>query len=163
MSHNIHLVVVKAESGADACSTVETELEGWGNEDNYRIIFGAVSADNEVYEKEKSRHYNLSPKTIEGINKMVREWVEDPYYDKEAKNVLENYAQGKPVKSFDWVNVSRWADLMHERQQVENQAKGKPFNVLEHSFFEYHYDELGVTHLSYEGEKKWVVFVDMHS
>ena len=69
--HNLHYVVVKAETGEEACSEVESSIEDFGNENNWRNICGAVSQDNEVYKSLDGRWKPEDDDTIEKINESI--------------------------------------------------------------------------------------------
>lgn len=176
--HNLHLVVVKADSAEDACSIVETELESFGNENNWRTICGAVSEKDEVFSKEGDFRGRYTPSdcetlTIEAINKMVKEWMKGNYYGDTAKKKL---AKGKldfsKWNSGDLWSLEQYAKHLYQVAKIKESKKhnkkagkkvSKDFDVLNDSFYAYEYTECGVTHIDYEGEKTYVVFVDMHS
>lgn len=172
--HNLHLVVVKAENGQDACSIVETEISRWGDENNWRTICGAVSEDDEVYQAEEGRFEpGESYDTIAKINKMVKGWLKGSFYGETAKRLLD---KGKKIERFSsqeaW-SLMRYAEYIMELKHIKERkkfrkAKGQDvkssFDVLTDSFYEWKLDENGVTQLDVDGDGKlWVVFVDMHS
>jgi len=69
MAHNLHLIVVRAESGLDACNEAEDLLFDFGTENNWRSMCGAVSEDNEVYLNGEGRYEpDEKSDTIEKIN-----------------------------------------------------------------------------------------------
>ena len=47
--HNLHLYIITADTGEDACSMVESNIESWGGEDNYSTICHAISEDGAIY------------------------------------------------------------------------------------------------------------------
>jgi len=171
--HNLHLVVVRAESGEDACSEAESFLMDWGNEDNWRTMCGAVSQDNEVYKASDGRFEpDDNTNTIAKINKMVKGWMKGDLYSETAKKLL---AKGKKVESFNTYqlySLQQYAKFLYEvKSYKETKAlrrkSGKEvsnqFNVLEDEFYSFAYVECGVTQ-THSGEGKlWIVFCDMHS
>ena len=163
--HNLHLVVVIAETGQDACNAVEAWLEEWGTDNNWRGMCGAVSQDNVVYIPSDAGRFPPDDEynTIEKINKMVAGRVNGEPWTKDS---FDKLMRGEKMDSQDWWGVKDYAKHMVEKVA----SKDSNIDVLDgFSFFEYSYDESGVTQLDNgdgeigEGEKKWVVFVDMHS
>jgi len=162
--HNLHYVRVKANSGEEACQFAESALMDFGNENNWRTMCGAVSQDNEVYNAGDGRYIpmNTNASVIEAINDQVNGWIKDSFLGKIAE---DKFAKGETNlsewESHELYSLSKWANHLAEA----NSYKDKSFNVLEDSFFAYQYDELGVSDCTWEGEgdKIWIVFVDMHS
>jgi len=164
--HNLHLLVVIAETGKEACDSAEAWLEEWGTENNWRCMCGAVSQDDEVFVPADAGRFppDDNDNTIEKINKMVAGWVNAEAW---TKSYFDKLMAGKEeMTSQDWWGVKDYAKHMVEKTA----SKDSNIDVLDgFSYFEYSYDEIGVTQLDNgdgtvgEGEKKWVVFVDMHS
>ena len=46
--HNIHYVRTYANNAQNACNFVESEIESWGDENNWRTICGAVNKKGKV-------------------------------------------------------------------------------------------------------------------
>jgi hypothetical protein len=163
--HNLHLVVLKAEDAQDACDTVESQIEDYGNENNWRTICGCVSEDNEVYIHDKSGRYPPEAnETIESINAMVRKWVN-------SEGSFSGAAIAKLKKEPDF---TKWTDSLAlwslgkyvDELRYKAELNGEEFDVLQHSYANGVYDECGVTQLDVweeEDTKTYVVFVDMHS
>ncbi len=161
--HNLHLVVIKAENAKDACSTVENELLEWGNENNWRTICGCVSKDNKVYHCEDSGRYppDKDSNTIAKINKMVQEWIN-------AEDFCSQQAIEKLKVEADitkWAPTELWSLQKYAEKLAQDYGlKGKKFNIWKDTYYEYKYDECGVTNMDYTDKgKEFVVFVDMHS
>jgi hypothetical protein len=164
MSHSLHLLVVRAKNGEEACRIAEGETLDFGNDNNWRSFVGAVSEDNEVYHDEhEEQSWMEDCESIEAINKKVTEWRGPEVYDaKEGKALLLKAAK-KPnaMKSMDWYGLRKYAEF-----KQEGGGKTAKFDVLYESFYEYKYEEEGVTHLESLNKKDgklWVVFMDMHS
>jgi len=171
--HNLHFIVVKADTGEDACSEAESFLMEWGNENNWRTMCGAVSEDNEVFDAKDGRYRpDEDCNTIAKINKYVEAWMKDEFFSTTAKKKL---ARGKKVENFtthELYSLEKYAKFLYEVKSLkqtktylrkEGQKVSRNFNVLQDNFFAYSYDECGVTQTD-DGEGKiWVVFCDMHS
>lgn len=171
--HNLHFVVVTAESGEDACGVAQDLIEDFGSENNWRTICGAVSQDNEVYDAQDGRYRpNETTNTIAKINKVVSGWMESTGFGDNAKALL---AKGKKIEDFDLqelFSLKCYAEHLyqvkslkiHKKHQRLNGVKvSSKFNVLEDEFYSYSYDECGVTQHQFAVGEIWVVFVDMHS
>lgn len=172
--HNLHFVVVKAETGEEACDIVETQISNWGNENNWRTMCGAVSENDEVYNANDGRYPPTKySNTIAKINKNVNRWLKSCYYGETAKELL---AKGKKVERFaqhELWSLMKYAEYLHELKcfkltktvQKKNGKKvSSSFDVLSDEFYSWKFDECGVTQIENENEGKiWVVFVDMHS
>ena len=163
--HNLHFVVVWAVDGQDACSEAESQIEDWGDGNNWRSFCGAVSEDDEVYISGEGRYPPDDILTIDLINKMVNGWVEngDTWG---GGDHIKRHIKGEEVKPYEWWAVQKWAKWMGECAGLRA-ADITSFDVLEHSLYEEQFGECGVTnmhqdHPDEEGGKRWVVFVDMH-
>lgn len=169
--HNLHLIVVKAKTGKEACQNVESEIQDFGDENNWRTICGAVAEDDKVYIHDKSGRFlpTKDRNTIAKINTMIKGWLKgSDFYNDEAIKTLKIYLseKNKPsvIKGIDWCIVRLWAKQKEEEASFRDIYKNN-VDVLNMSFYEYEYTEVGVTNMvnvSEEG-KLWVVFVDMHS
>jgi len=177
--HNLHLAVIIATTPEDACNLVEDDIEDWGNENNWRTICGCVSEDNKVYIHDDGGRF--PPKenaTIETINKMTRAWmgVEQPgIFNTEGRTEAEKHMQrhlnGEQLKHIEWYAIERYAEHMGAVVTTKSfsMEKNKEFSVLKHTFKEWNLDECSVTSCIStaeeitEGEKRYVVFIDMHS
>jgi hypothetical protein len=165
MGHNLHFIVVKAESGEDACLEAEYSIMGFGNENNWRTMRGAVSQDNEVYIASEGLYQPDKDSTIAKINKTIEGWMQPSFHSETTKNLLD---KGKKVEDFnlqELYSLKKYADFLYQQELFKQRSgkNGDNFNVLEDSFYAYSYDEYGVTQTDMGEGKIWVVFCDMHS
>ena len=171
--HNLHFIVVKAETGKDACDEAESFISDWGNENNWRTMCGAVSEDNEVFDAKDGRYRpDEDTNTIAKINKHIQAWLKDDFWSITAKKKL---ASGKKVENFttnELYSLKKYAEFLYEvkifkqvkaYRRKEGEKISRKFNVLEDNFFAHTYDECGVTQAEQGEGKTWVVFCDMHS
>jgi len=164
--HNLHFILVKANSGEEACKKAENEIMDFGNENNWRTMCGAVSEDNEIYNAEDGRYEpkDTDYQTIEAINECVSQWIKDSFYGKTAKLKFEkdetNLSEWNEIELW---SLSKWAKHLSEAHSY----KDKEFDILKgDTFYTCQFDECGVTDFTYDtndGDKTWVVFCDMHS
>ena len=167
--HNLHFYVVKADNAKNACSEVDSLIDSFGDENNWRTICGCVSEDNEVHDIGKGDTFggryipsDMNLTTIESINKLVAGWLGDEVrYSMIIKKLKESpdFTNKEIWKKHDLWCLEKYANSLYQRYDIGT------FDVLKDSHFAYQYDECGVT--QYEGEqttgKKYVVFIDMHS
>jgi len=164
--HNLHFVKVKANSGEDACQEAENLLADFGNENNWRAFCGAVSEDNEVYNSGDGRY---QPKdndytTIDQINECVNKWIKSSFYGETARL---KFKKGE-TNLDEWNSTELWSLSKYAEQLSEaHPYKDKPFDFMkDDTFMAYKYDECGLTDGTWftsDGDKVWIVFVDMHS
>ena len=176
--HNLHLVVVYAETPEDACINVEDSLMDFGTENNWRCIGGCVSEDNEIHDDDgDSRWYpsytdnegNKPYGSIEALNEMMRKHIKEDNTFSHKKDLIEAIDNGDKKLS----EITDSMDLYYLKEYINNRSSTillsnpSEFNVLEDEYKAYKYDDVGVTDLRWsekgEGEKTYVVFVDMHS
>ena len=162
--HNLHFIRVKADNPTDACNTVETTIEDWGTENNWRNIGGCVSSDNEVYRiyDEESKFMNSRwvpdvDMTIEKINIMCNEWLKPSDY---FKIQFDKCVDGKEESPYNWYGAKKYCEYMYQLMRLQ----GKPFDVLQDEFYSWELNECGVTDVEYQqdGKNTYIVFVDMH-
>jgi hypothetical protein len=165
--HNLHFILVKANSGEEACKQAETEIIDFGTDNNWRTMCGAVSEDNEVYDAGDGRYRPAETDytTIEAINEGVSKWIEGSFYGETARLKFEKGETN--IMEWDahelW-SLSKWAKHLSEAHSY----KGRAFDILKgDTFYGYQFDECGVSDMTYDtnddGDKTWVVFCDMHS
>lgn len=165
--HNLHFILVKANSGEEACKQAENEIIDFGTDNNWRTMCGAVSEDNEVYDAQDGRYRPVESDmtTIDQINQVVKGWLSESFYGATAKEKL-----GKGETNLDeWVSHELWSLSKYARHLSEAyNYKDREFDILKgDTFYGYEFDECGVSDMTYDtngdGDKTWVVFVDMHS
>ena len=164
--HNLHFILVRANSGEQACQDAENQIIDWGNDNNWRTMCGALSEDNEVYDAGDGRYrpHETEYTNIDAINQGVKKWIGESFYGATAKEKLD---KGENNLS-EWNALELWSLSKHAKHLSEAyDYKEKEFDILNgNTFYAYCFDECGVTDLTYEGEeseKIWIVFIDMHS
>jgi hypothetical protein len=168
--HNLHLIVCNGDTGKEACDEAESYASGWGDENNWRTMCGAISEKDEIYDNEDGRFPIKDCDTIKSINKMVQEWISDNEYEERAMkfmNMLVGGAAARPSKLDDhqaWI-LKQYANHLYHVINLAKEMNGKPYNIFKYSFYAEVFDHCGVTDISDEKDKrkKWVVFMDMHS
>jgi hypothetical protein len=160
--HNLHLVTINAETPQEACDSVESEIETFGNENNCRSICGCVSEDNEVYiaNDDWGRYPPDKNMTITDVEKMVNNWVSRFPYDI-TEILIKFHLNEESLTSMDWVMFRQYCGFKSEQLDFQQ----TPFHIWTSEFRSWQLDECGLTNLidNDSHEKKYVVFVDMHS
>lgn len=167
--HNLHYLVTRAETPQEACSQVETEISEWGTDNNWRTICGCISEDNEVYSSGEGRWEPKEKDTIESINLMVTEWMNDDDYQKKRFDMCANAENKNP---FDWYGAMKYCEQQFQKGTTLSNIKHdkrETFDVLKDEYYSWSLNECGVTLLDYGGldteaggSKLYVVFLDMH-
>jgi hypothetical protein len=191
--HNIHYIVVRAESAKDAANEALSQIEDWGDENNWRSAGGVASennndniecedenarwgldrittTDNTPYQaildsiKEMYSCYRLQTKTEKGEYKEV---TVNTYH--EALDIVTEQLQLCKSES-SGVNLYPIQNMLNEIEAVhDSQRLGSTQDIVE--FKPYMYDNVGLTDFSqYEddestddGTQRYIVLIDMHS
>ncbi len=163
--HNLHFIVLHANSGAEACERATTFISDWGNENNWREMCGAVSQSNSVYSTGEGRYQPKENMTIDDCNNIYKTWFADEGYG----NVAADKFRAGETNIYEWDNYELWS-LKHLAEYLcQTHGRGGSaigFDVLRDNFYYCHFDHTGVTQVDdyiHEGGERWVVFVDMHS
>ncbi len=170
--HNLHLVRINATSPEEACNDVENQIMDFGNENNWRCIGGCVSEDNEVFDYDEYSRWKPSYEgyeTIEKLSELVRGWMKsdnDDFYRKDLIEAIDN-GDRKLSEITDTMELYAIQEFAKKRKAVISSGGIDDFDIMESSYRDYDYDECGLTSMDYseksEGEKTYIVFIDMHS
>ena len=161
--HNLHYARISAGSPEDACSYVETEIEGWGDENNWRSIIGCVDKAGKWYRtNETFRAWEL-PETWEGIEKEIKADMAPSQYRKDYFNkAMVSLHLGKSLDAEEWYGIRVYAQFMEDTISLSEFSLEKRSTLRE-----YQYDEFGLTNFGddeeHEGEIEYIVAIDMHS
>ena len=132
--HNLHFILVKANSGEEACKQAETEIIDFGTDNNWRTMCGAVSQDNEVYDAGDGRYRPVESDmtTIDQINEVVSEWIKANFYGGIAKEKLD-----KGETNFnEWDAHELWSLSKYARHLSEAHSyKDREFDILKGDTF----------------------------
>jgi len=177
--HNLHIVVARAASSEEAMEEVEGYIEGWGDENNWRSIAGAVGEDGTWYSGDGDSRYS-GPCTLEELNKELMDAVQlNP--DERVKRALtmlaagdyDGVVEGHPVDVGALTcRLREFVDQLHAVYSAGMLGKGAtrdrsgPLSIFDFSFRPWEYDGFGVTHIGDTAEAdgmRYAVLVDMHS
>ena len=158
--HNLHYLIVSADTGKEACDDALRETWEWGDSNNWRCAGGAVCEDGEVYLTGDARWEPNSDDTVESIEQeIIKEAEDNSVISDEAKEIARKIVDDELAdttdiyilrKSLEELSASAWF------------GKARTFKEgMEYRSWEL--DEFGATNM-YEGDGKlWVVYLDMHS
>ena len=158
--HNAHFIIVAGQESDDARFNVESELEEWGNENNWFDIRRIIDLSND----------NDNPSDVEYLQVVVDELnkvasIDRKQYIIDQINTLQTQLDcgGRHI----YWQLSEWYKELYYITGVTN-----PYTVENlrdntcDEYYPYTYDEFGLTSYAQEldeGEKLFLVEVDMHS
>ena len=175
--HNLHFLLIKADSAADAASEVESLILDWGNENNWRSIGGVASEDgSDDIENHDDGRWGLSFLDVEeGIPRdgtYFRRAVAYLHHRIAAPlgvlfPTIEHFAI--ELRAFDPEGPEPWrlGEIGRELVRLSGHLCSRPASEDETpEFHEWQFDEFGLTDLTYQfpdGARRYLVFLDMHS
>lgn len=162
--HNLHLAVVKADDHRNAIDDVASSIASWGNDNNWYSVFGALYLkDNSLVITNRKvfavEYVEQKLNAIQSIETTINKWIGNVPYCDIAKQFKADESR---LSSLDYYCLERYASHMHEVCAFKN----KRYTVHGmQGFFEYQYDQCGITYLDahHHWDKNYVVFIDMHS
>lgn len=180
--HNLHLARIKAKSHDEACKAVQSYIEDWGTENNWRSIGGAICEDGTGTTYDEYTRWPVLldelPEQIEHLNTSCLSAIQGTEYTSGCFADMLKEVMGMTVKEI--LDAEVWAKFYTASQFfrfVVNTAEARRNHKEEYDIFtsigfcEYSYDDFGLTDLGNNGYneeelknvKTYVVLVDMHS
>jgi hypothetical protein len=186
--HNLHFLLINADTAADAASEADSIILNWGDENNWRSVGGIASEDgsDDVSNHEDGR-WALSflddedgiPKTgtyfsraVAYLQREIANPVTLPVTPHSTHPDLASSLRelGDRLRAFDpqtgdthdlWCirrNLKHLSELI-EGRRLREQGEEIP------QFFPWQFDDFGLTDLTEdsEGARRYLVFLDMHS
>lgn len=158
--HNLHLFLTTASSPKEACDNIENFILDWGDEDNWRTICGAFNVKtNELFVNDVTGRWIPSTSdSVQYFNNLIQNQINDMLKETVDFDTIicdDSYS--------GWVELITFAKRRKELTTIQDKEK---FDLLEEDFFDYQYDEFGVTHYDYDSsnlENSYLVLIDMHS
>ena len=160
--HTLHLMTIAADSPQEACINVDNEIVEWGNENNWRTICGCVSEDDQVYihDKEYGSYHPQPGTTLQSIGKMIKGWTNT--FDYNATQQLVKFRiEQETLSAHDWWLLQEYCRFRSDSKYFTDSS----FDIWETEYRSWQLAESGLTNMirSDDGNKKYVVFIDMHS
>jgi hypothetical protein len=175
--HNLHFLLIQADSAAEAASEAEHLIQDWGDENNGRSIGGIASEDgSDDVENHDDGAWGLSfLDEEEGIPKegtyfrravaYLHQQIEEPLAG--LRSTLDRF--GDALRNFDpesglpeqLADIGR--QLEHLSEHLYGRRRGTRSEIPE--VYEWQLDQEGLTDLTgpSEGARRYLVFLDMHS
>lgn len=183
MAHNLHLFIVRAGDGAEACSNVESHLLDWGDENNWREAFAAVNTLGEIFvysadhgidsEGNYTDYFDgkevATPISFQWACDMLNREAERVQSDNYSESYYTRHVAGEDVGSTGLFAIGKWFLSLSEAYDVARGSRYTPNNLLYGSYFGGQYDEFGLTCLGgYDfaeapPSEQWLVLLDVHS
>jgi hypothetical protein len=186
--HNLHFILIKADSAADAASEAENLMLDWGDEDNWRRVSGVASEDgSDDIDNHDDGRWPLSfldaeegvpregtyfSRAVAYLHREITEPVTLPSAPfsthPDLRSAIAELAD--MLRAFDpehgnssdlWAigrNLKHLSEIVHSRNAVKH-GEDIP------QFYEGQFDHLGLTDMTEqsEGARRYLVFLDMHS
>lgn len=186
--HNLHFLLINADSAKDAASEADSLILDWGNDNNWRRIAGVASEDaSDDIENHDDGRWGLSflhdeagiptegtyfSRAVACLHREITEPVTLPWGPCSTHPDLRS-ALGElsdTLSAFDpdcgntndlWAigrNLKHLSELMDSRRARE-QGEAIP------QYYDWQFDQFGLTDLTdmSEGARRYLVFLDMHS
>ena len=160
--HNLHFVRTKAKGPKTAIIDVESAIENWGDENNYRRVFGCVNKRGKKTIVDKEARWTYI--TYKDTKKILEDTYSIP--DPDALRVWEKVYEKEP-EGFEWYQIKKYAEWkLHRRWADLDIVSSYPrkFNIWRDTFADWDLSEIGLTEIRTSDDgKDYIVFVDMHS
>ena len=154
--HNLHFVRTKAKGPKTAIIDVESAIENWGDENNYRRVFGCVNKRGKKTIVDKEARWTYI--TYKDTKKILENIYSVP--DPDAKRIWEKVYEKEP-EGFEWYQIKKYAEWQLRRRWADYPNK---FNIWRDTFADWDLSEIGLTEIRTSDDgKDYIVFVDMHS
>ena len=176
--HNLHFILIKADSAKEAASDAENLIVDWGTENNWRSIGGVAAEDgSDDIENHDSGAWGLSSldedkdvpregtyfsRAVTYLHNEIKEPLADlPSTLLELSSRLRSF-DPQAVGGFELWRIGR--DLKSLSELMDSHAAhtcGAEISQLR----EWQFDEFGLTDLTSQsaGARRYLVFIDMHS
>lgn len=176
--HNLHLLIVNADSHEDACDQASSILESFGNENNWSVVCGSVCKDKGTIHstgegrfdpKEILKEESNAVKFIKNKKKSTLSSLENLYDSfkksntqeedtKEFSDTLNKLIEGKKVDGFKIYILKEFVEQHYHMSHVPEED-----SVWTGSYYSGEFDRCGLTNRTEHGEDQYCVFIDMHS
>jgi hypothetical protein len=176
--HNLHFLLIKADSAAEAASEAESLILDWGDDNNWRTVGGVASEDgSDDIENHDDGRWPLSfldrqegiPREGTNFSRAVahlHRQIAEPLAG--LRPALARF--GDELRAFDPEGESLWrlGEIGRELERLSehlctSRAGGDGAEIPE--FYDWQLDRFGLTDLTEdsEGARRYLVFLDMHS
>ena len=168
--HNLHVCVVRSSSAEEAERVVESAIESWGDENNWRTICGSLSEDGVVHLTGEGRYPPDEDETVEKLNAWFTELVGKPTFGIMGIDITDNIRRGlelglrriqsgmleipedKKDKSGVWCDLYSAAEYLSCTADacLNNTINRTDLSVFKDQYLAWKLSECGVTHIDDE-------------
>jgi hypothetical protein len=185
--HNLHFLLINADSAEDAASEAESLILDWGDENNWRSVGGIASEDgSDDVENFDGGRWGLSflddedgiPKegtyfsrAVAYLHRAIAEPVELPWGDGSTYPTFPSAfaALSGQLAAFDpdsGNTCDLWAlgrNLKHLSEVLDGARARKQGEAIP-QFYDWQFESFGLTDLTEQsdGAKRYLIFLDMH-
>ena len=167
--HNLHFVRTKAKGPKTAIIDVESAIENWGNENNWRRVFGCVNKRGKKTIVDREARWTYI--TYKDTKKILEDTYSVP--DPDALRAWEKVYEKEP-EGFEWYQIKKYAEWQLHRRWTHARERWadldivssypRKFNIWRDTFADWDLSEIGLTEIRTSDDgKDYIVFVDMHS
>jgi hypothetical protein len=185
--HNLHLILINADSAEEAASSAENEILGWGDENNWRSVGGVASEDGtDNIENHDDAGWPLSfldseenvPKdgtyfqrAIAYLKLSITDPIRLTYWPTPEYPDLKAALRGIADRLYEFDPDTGSSQVMWEASRALKQiqqildARGALADHCIPDFYRWQFDEEGLTDMTEhtEGARRYLVLLDMHS
>jgi hypothetical protein len=186
--HNLHFILIKADSAADAAAEAENLILDWGDEDNRRRVGGVASEDgSDDIDNHDDGRWGLSflddeegvsrdgthfSRAVAYLHRQIAEPGAFPATPHSTHPDLDSALRelSDRLRAFDPARGDThdlWCvrhNLKHLSELIDSRRRREQGEVIP-EFFPWQFDHFGLTDLTAhsEGARRYLVFLDMHS
>jgi hypothetical protein len=176
--HNLHFILIEADSATDAASEAESAILDWGNDNNWRSVGGVASEDgSDDIENKDDGGWGLSfldeevgiPKAGTYFSRAVAYLLTEitqPLTDLAAKLIeFTDKLRGLDPQAVNGLELERIGRGLHDLSElvISRDARDRGQDIPQ--LREWQFDQFGLTDLTggSQGARRYLVFLDMHS
>jgi hypothetical protein len=185
--HNLHFILINADSASDAASEAENLILDWGNENNWRCVGGIASEDGSDdvdnqddgrwplsfldAEKGVPKEGTLFSRAVAYLNRVITQPLTLPSTPFSTHPDLRSAIAelGDILRAFDHEHDSNdlsaiGRNLEHLSELMDGRIALKHGDQLP-QFYDWQFGHFGLTDMTEqsEGARRYLVFLDMHS
>jgi len=180
--HNLHLARIKAKSHDEACASVLSYMEDWGDENNWRSIGGAICEDGTSEPYDDYSRWGVDKDVQEQIKNLNntcfrelqgKEYTEGIYSDR-LKSLLKDKTFQEMLDYDDWMDfytAKQFFNFLLKTAEARKKCKDSYDIFTSVDFFAHNYGDFGLTDMGDNGYnedelkecKTYIVLIDMHT
>jgi hypothetical protein len=181
--HNLHFILINADSAKDAASEADSLILHWGDENNWRTVGGIASEDgSDDIENHDDGRWGLSDlpdgagtafsRSLAWVRRVINDPIVLEYVPFTECPTLSDalHAVAQTLNAFDpqiGKPFDLWCAYRNTRQLYElvEARRREPSEPGIRELYPWQFDHFGLTDMTEqsEGARRYLVFIDMHS